>query len=106
MANLSPLKRKGQVLKYLKDRPNRWVDGPEIANEQVGGSEGHRRFRELRDEGHPLEERKHPNHKRSIWQYRYVQAIPVWNPTHDDLEKAQTTVEDWVNAMTEKEETV
>jgi hypothetical protein len=104
MANQSPLKRKQQVLKHLKDRANRWVNGPEIANERVGGSEGHRRFRELRDEGHPVEDRRHPDPNRDIWQYRYVQAIPVWNPTQDDLEETQTIADDWVSAMTEQED--
>lgn len=73
MANKSGLTRKEQVLKYLSDRANIWVDGPEISNEAVGGSEGLKRLRELRDEDHyRILARKHPNPRRDIWQYKLV----------------------------------
>lgn len=73
--NRSERTRRQQVQDYLVARAGQWVDGPEIATEEVGGSEGHRRFRELRDAGLPVEERRHPDPKRDIWQYRWV--IPV-----------------------------
>jgi hypothetical protein len=69
--NKSTLTRKELVLQLLMSRQNEWVNGPEIANERVGGSEGLRRLRELRDDdGHPIEERRHTNPERDIWQYR------------------------------------
>lgn len=102
MANLSHLTRKQQVLKHLKDRPNRWVNGTELATAEVGGSEGLRRLRELREAGEPIEERKHPHQGRDIHQYRYIQPIPAWNPTQEDLEAAQTTVTAWIEAMEEE----
>lgn len=77
MANLSSRTRKQQVLDYLKAHPGQWVDGPNIANENVGGSEGQRRVRELRSDGHIIETRKHPNPERDIWQYRLVEAPAV-----------------------------
>lgn len=49
---------------------NQWVNGPEISNEVVGGSEGLRRLRELIEDGHPIESRRHPQAERDIWQYR------------------------------------
>jgi hypothetical protein len=54
------------------ERDGQWVDGPEIANERVGGSEGHRRLRELRADGWHIEERTHPDPERSVWQYRIM----------------------------------
>ena len=58
-----------------------WIDGPELANEKVGGSEGLKRLRELRAEGHQIQERKHPDPDRDIWQYRITipkrEAIPA-----------------------------
>lgn len=77
MANLSDKTRKEQVLAHLQARKDQWVDGPEIQNEQVGGSEGHRRLRELRMDGHRIETRKHPDPERDIWQYRYVDTPEV-----------------------------
>jgi hypothetical protein len=74
MANRSSMTRAEQVLARLRDADGEWVDGPELANERVGGSEGLKRLRELRDEGHPIETRKHPDPDRDIWQYRLVLA--------------------------------
>lgn len=62
-------KRKEQVLDHLRANINRWVDGPDLANEKVGGSEGHRRIRELRTAGYHIAMRRHPDAKRGIWQY-------------------------------------
>jgi hypothetical protein len=74
VANHSDLTRKEQVLHRLAGGD--WVDGPELANEQVGGSEGLRRLRELRTEGAVIEERKHPDSGRDIFQYRLVAPAP------------------------------
>lgn len=70
--NKSERGRRQQVQDYLVARAGQWVDGPEIANEAVGGSDGHRRWRELRAAGLPVERRRHPDPKRDIWQYRWV----------------------------------
>jgi hypothetical protein len=76
MANLSDKTRKEQVFDYLRARENTWIDGPELANEKVGGSEGLRRLREARAEldeaGFRIEKRMHPDADRDIWQYRLV----------------------------------
>lgn len=77
MANLSDLTRRDQVLVYLRHYANRWVDGPELANEKVGGSEGLKRLRELRQEGHDIRMRKHPDVDRDIWQYMLVEGGPT-----------------------------
>lgn len=79
MANLSEHTRKDQVRNYLLDRANLWVDGPDLATEAVGGSEGLRRLRELRMSGeYDIRERRHPDPNRDIWQYMLVQrAAPA-----------------------------
>jgi hypothetical protein len=68
MANASEKGRKQQVLDRLRE--GGWVNGPELANERVGGSEGLRRLRELREDGYVIHERRHPDPARDIWQYR------------------------------------
>lgn len=75
MANFSDLTRKEQVLARLKAADGGWVDGPELATEEVGGSEGLRRLRELVEDGHNVRKRKHPNTERDIWQYRIAPRI-------------------------------
>lgn len=72
MANLSPQTRKAQVLRYLEQHADQWVDGPDLANAQVGGSEGLKRVRELRADGHRIITRPHPNRSRDVFQYRLV----------------------------------
>ena len=76
MANYSDITRRAQVYQYLKDRPGEWVDGTELANERVGGSEGLKRLRELRaelrDKGIGIIMRKHPDPDRDIFQYQMV----------------------------------
>ena len=64
----APDTRKGRVFALLRSRE--WVTGPEIANAEVGGSEGLRRLRELRADGWVIEEQKHP--QRQVWMYRLV----------------------------------
>jgi hypothetical protein len=79
--NLSDNTRRGQVYLYLLTHVDQWIDGPELANEEVGGSEGLKRLRELRAEGERLrtyrvESRLHPDKTRDIWQYRLVRIAP------------------------------
>src|ERR1019366_3919227 len=75
--NFSDLSRKEQVLQVLVEVGGQWVDGPGLANENVGGSEGLKRLRELRDEdGYGIEARRHPDPERSIWQYRLLDSTP------------------------------
>lgn len=55
-----------------------WVDGPELASAHIGGSEGLKRLRELRNEdGYDIRMRKHPDPTRDIFQYRLVAPINV-----------------------------
>jgi len=75
--NPEAMTRKDQVLLELQRNVNRWVNGPELANERVGGSEGLKRLRELRQDGHRIQQRRHPNPDRDIWQYRLVTEPPV-----------------------------
>ena len=84
MANYSDLTRKEQVLTYLEARKGTWVDGPEIATEEVGGSEGLKRLRELRAEGHVIFNRKHPDPGRDVWQYQLVDKPVVPPPLKPD----------------------
>lgn len=76
MANFSDTTRQDQVLSRLRETRGLWVDGPELANEQVGGSEGLKRLRELRQQGHDIRMRRHPDSRRSIWQYMLMEDGP------------------------------
>jgi hypothetical protein len=67
--------RAQQVLDYLTAAHGEWVNGTELANEVVGGSEGLKRLRELRADGHEIEERRHPDPTRTVWQYRIVPSL-------------------------------
>lgn len=66
------MSRKEMVLAFLRSHSNDWVDGPDIANAEVGGSEGLKRLRELRADGHNILMRAHPDPKRDIHQYQLV----------------------------------
>lgn len=66
--------RRELVLQLLTANVNQWVDGPRIASPEVGGSEGLKRVRELRQEGYDIRMRKHPDRRRDIFQYRLVHA--------------------------------
>lgn len=77
MANLSDLTRSEQVLAVLRANLNQWIDGNELANEQVGGSEGLRRLRDLKNQGYLIQERAHPDRTRAIHQYRLVEQRTV-----------------------------
>ncbi len=83
MANLSNLTRKEQILRVLLENKGEWVDGTRLATEEVGGSEGLRRLRELRADGHIVQQRRHPDADRDIWQYRIVDPPPYVSPLRD-----------------------
>jgi len=75
--------RREQVLDRLVAEHGGWVNGTELANEVCGGSEGLKRLREARADfdADPqaewrIEERRHPDPGRSIWQYRMVRVEP------------------------------
>lgn len=53
-----------------------WVDAWILHHPAIGGSEGLRRVRELRAEGHEIEMRKHPLKSRETRQYRLVATAP------------------------------
>lgn len=83
MTNFSDLSRKAQVLQRL--RQGDWVDGPDLANEEIGGSEGLKRLRELKADGHDIRMRPHPDKARSIFQYRLVPVEPYSGPAFAQL---------------------
>jgi hypothetical protein len=60
-------KRQRLVLNVLWD--GHWHDGPELTHPEVGGSEGLRRLRELREKGYDIEMRKKAK-GRTTRQYR------------------------------------
>lgn len=57
------------VYNVLKD--GEWHDGPELTHPEVGGSEGLRRLRELREKGYTIEMRRKAK-GRTTRQYRLV----------------------------------
>jgi hypothetical protein len=91
MTNLSDDTRKQQILTYLTLRKDEWVDGPEIANERIGGSEGLRRLRELRADGYIIQQRRHPEPERAVWQYRLTD--PAERPLKPDADSWVAQVE-------------
>ena len=84
--NISERSRKQLVLDYLTKRTGEWVNGPELANEEVGGSEGLKRLRELRADGHSILTRRHPDPARAVWQYQIIapETIPFVSPLRSD----------------------
>lgn len=70
MANYSDQTRKEQVLAKLKSKAGEWINGTELANEEVGGSEGLKRLRELKSEGWLIQMRKNPAQGSDQFQYR------------------------------------
>lgn len=68
MANYSSATRKEQVLAVLRSRAGEWIDGSDLANEEVGGSEGLKRLRELKLDGWMIQMRRKP--KSDQFQYR------------------------------------
>lgn len=73
--------RAHQVLTRLRAAQGAWVEGTELANERVGGSEGLKRLRELRAAGYQIEERHHPEPDRTVWLYRLVEDDDVVKAT-------------------------
>lgn len=59
--------RKDRVITYLK-RNRKFVPGYEITTPEIGGTEGLRRLRELRADGHNIISRKNP--KTGNWEYK------------------------------------
>jgi biotin operon repressor len=59
-----------KVATYLVERVGRWVPGYKLASLEVGGSEGLKRLRELRDEGFKIEKRKMKGS--SAYEYKVV----------------------------------
>lgn len=64
--------RKEKVLKVLEANSGTWIDGHVLCHPEIGGSEGLRRLRELRADGHIIEMRKKPG--AATRQYRIVLA--------------------------------
>lgn len=60
---------RARVLALLSDL--QWHDGPQICAPGVGGSEGLRRLRELRQSGHQIEKRQISP---GTWQYRLTET--------------------------------
>lgn len=66
---------KERVLDRLEDQYPEWIDGYVLCHPNIGGSEGLRRLRELRAEGHKIEKRlKSSDTKTRVYQYRLVQG--------------------------------
>ena len=78
--NLSDLSRRDQVLTYLKQNLGQWVDGVEMSNERVGGSEGLKRLRELREAGYLIQKRQKPGADQ--YQYRLVEQDGLVQPSY------------------------
>ena len=84
MTNPDSATRRAAVLAKLRAAEGRWVDGPELTTPEVGGSEGLRRLRELRDDyGHPIDHRRHPDKNRTGWQYR-LRILAERSPNYED----------------------
>lgn len=65
--------RLGQVANLLVNNVGIWIDGYRLETQEIGGSSGLRRVRELRDDyGWVIENRPHPTHS-STDQYRLVE---------------------------------
>lgn len=59
--------KKDKVYSYLRRR-RKYVPGPELTSEEVGGPEGLRRVRELRAEGMNISTRRNPH--TGLWEYK------------------------------------
>jgi len=62
--------RKQLTLIYLQRFAGQWVPGLELMNAEVGGIRAGARIFELRREGWPIEERRDPQHRSAVSQYR------------------------------------
>jgi hypothetical protein len=65
--------RKAQVLKVLQNAEGEWVGGPALCNQAVGGSEGLRRLRELRELGYVIHKKKLP--KQNYYSYKLEREV-------------------------------
>ena len=59
-----------RVAAFLQDHQDEWVDMTTLRLPSIGGSSGDRRARELRQMGHPVENRQSPESP-NIWQWRW-----------------------------------
>lgn len=91
LVNISNHSRKEQILNLLKSQKGEWVDGTLLATEEVGGSEGLRRLRELRADGFIIQQRKHPDPDRNIWQYRLADQSEI-SPLKEGVERRVPTL--------------
>lgn len=69
--------RRRRVLDVLEANAGDWVDGHILCHPDIGGSEGLRRLRELRDMGHVIEMRKKPGKGVTTRQYRLLLSDPT-----------------------------
>jgi hypothetical protein len=90
--------RKRQVLGLLEQFPNQWIDGTRLATEEVGGSEGLKRLRELRAEGSQIQRRKHPNPTKQIFQYRLTTHPTITPSSPSRVEYIPQDVEEMLKA--------
>jgi len=70
--------RRRAVLAYFEARFGEWVEGPALISETVGGTEGLRRLRELRDRGYRIEKERIPG--RDAFRYRMIGRPGDANP--------------------------
>jgi len=68
-ATMQKTSRKEKVLTLLKKHRGTWIPGYKFVNAKVGGTDGLRRLRELREDGKPIEMRRDPDNP-GIFQYR------------------------------------
>lgn len=68
------LTRKEKVLALLRASAGEWIPGTAICHPEVGGSEGLRRVRELRADGHIIEHRRRQG--RDSFEYRLLLGDP------------------------------
>lgn len=81
-------KSRAAVLERFRAAEGDWVDGEEL--EAVGGRDGLRRMRELRDEGYVIARRPDPR-KGGRWQYRLTapgEQLGLWDDLADGAEVA------------------
>lgn len=76
--------RKEKVLDTLSD--GEWHDGYDLCHPSVGGSEGLRRLRELRADGHSIAKRLKPDrpYGSSVHQYRLEDDLGPFAKVPDD----------------------
>lgn len=104
---MSRVTRKDLVLGLLREHLDDWVNGPEICSPAVGGSEGLRRVRELREDGFPIVMRRHPDRRRAVRQYKLRNDSPlkvvnidharnIWVQGYYRTKEAEVGFERWV----------